>query len=239
MLKKNRGFTLIELLVVIAIIAILAAILFPVFSAAKERGRISNCTSNFRQLHSGMSLYQDDNNGTYPPFLASMYPHYISSKRAYICNGDKTHGRNPFAADWEAYCGFYTVWHIPITDQSYGCSYAYMPRAPFWYFHNSSPGGCWQAATGTGTPAYCYGPYEWVDPKKWIPRFRTWTPILFDWWHAQSGANVNENYQSSLSQKANVLVLIAGGSVKCCRHEREMPCDNQLGTATDPRQILR
>ena len=47
-LGKERGFTLIELLVVIAIIAILAAILFPVFIAAKESGRVTRCLANFR-----------------------------------------------------------------------------------------------------------------------------------------------------------------------------------------------
>ena len=53
---KNSGFTLIELLVVIAIIAILAAILFPVFLAAKEAGRKSTCKSNMKQLNVAAGL---------------------------------------------------------------------------------------------------------------------------------------------------------------------------------------
>ena len=48
--RKARGFTLIELLVVIAIIAILAAILFPVFARARENARKSNCQSNLKQI---------------------------------------------------------------------------------------------------------------------------------------------------------------------------------------------
>ena len=63
---KHRGFTLIELLVVIAIIAILAAILFPVFVQAKERGRQAKCCSNLKQLSQAFFNYCDDNNGTLP-----------------------------------------------------------------------------------------------------------------------------------------------------------------------------
>ncbi len=62
----RRGFTLIELLVVIAIIAILAAILFPVFINAKEQARVSQCISNLKQLHLAFQRYCDDNNGGTP-----------------------------------------------------------------------------------------------------------------------------------------------------------------------------
>ncbi|MCS7253564.1 MAG: DUF1559 domain-containing protein [Armatimonadota bacterium] len=61
-LRKDRSlaFTLIELLVVIAIIAILAAILFPVFARAREKARMTSCTSNLRQLGMGMLMYAQD-----------------------------------------------------------------------------------------------------------------------------------------------------------------------------------
>jgi prepilin-type N-terminal cleavage/methylation domain-containing protein/prepilin-type processing-associated H-X9-DG protein len=61
----RRGFTLIELLVVIAIIAILAAILFPVFARAREAARKANCQSNLRQLGLATSLYLQDHDGRY------------------------------------------------------------------------------------------------------------------------------------------------------------------------------
>jgi prepilin-type N-terminal cleavage/methylation domain-containing protein/prepilin-type processing-associated H-X9-DG protein len=57
---KKRGFTLIELLVVIAIIAILAAILFPVFARAREQARKSTCQSNLKQIVTGMLMYAQD-----------------------------------------------------------------------------------------------------------------------------------------------------------------------------------
>ncbi|GDX39885.1 hypothetical protein LBMAG21_01770 [Armatimonadota bacterium] len=62
----RRGFTLIELLVVIAIIAILAAILFPVFARAREQGRKSVCINNQRQIAVAILLYTQDYDGAYP-----------------------------------------------------------------------------------------------------------------------------------------------------------------------------
>jgi len=66
---KINGFTLIELLVVIAIIAILAAILFPVFAQAREKARQSTCLSNFKQLGTALMMYSDDYDETYPPMI--------------------------------------------------------------------------------------------------------------------------------------------------------------------------
>jgi prepilin-type N-terminal cleavage/methylation domain-containing protein len=71
----GRGFTLIELLVVIAIIAILAAILFPVFAKAREKARQTACINNLRQLGKALNMYADQNDDYYPaaPGAADVY----------------------------------------------------------------------------------------------------------------------------------------------------------------------
>jgi len=66
-MRKSHGFTLIELLVVIAIIAILAAILFPVFAKAREKARQTACTSNQKQIALATIMWAQDNNEALPP----------------------------------------------------------------------------------------------------------------------------------------------------------------------------
>ena len=68
---SRRGFTLIELLVVIAIIAILAAILFPVFAKAREKARAISCTSNMKQVGLAILQYNQDNDEKFPVGLST------------------------------------------------------------------------------------------------------------------------------------------------------------------------
>lgn len=77
----RRAFTLIELLVVIAIIAILAAILFPVFAQAREKARSASCLSNEKQIGLGIMMYVQDYDETYP--MAYYYLNGATSRGGY------------------------------------------------------------------------------------------------------------------------------------------------------------
>ncbi|MDR3708713.1 MAG: DUF1559 domain-containing protein [Capsulimonadaceae bacterium] len=94
----HGGFTLIELLVVIAIIAILAAILFPVFATAREKARATACTSNLKQLGIAFLQYEQDYDELNPAgdsgWMANgwaycLYP-YVKSKAVFTCPDDTT-----------------------------------------------------------------------------------------------------------------------------------------------------
>jgi len=89
---QHRGFTLIELLVVIAIIAILAAILFPVFAQAREKARQTQCLSNGKQIGLGILMYANDYDNLPPIFcfgegyqLAARAMPYIKNREVFRC----------------------------------------------------------------------------------------------------------------------------------------------------------
>lgn len=93
--KLNKGFTLIELLVVIAIIGILAGILLPVLSRARESARSTQCASNVKQIGMGLIMYANENSEAFPSSTADamlslnlLFPNYISDQRVFKCPSD-------------------------------------------------------------------------------------------------------------------------------------------------------
>lgn len=103
-MKQKRGFTLIELLVVIAIIAILAAILFPVFAKARERAKRTTCANNLKQIGTAIQMYGNDYdsylfpqmvwNTVYDPPINTLraYHPYIKSVDIFRCPADGSNG---------------------------------------------------------------------------------------------------------------------------------------------------
>ena len=90
---RRRAFTLIELLVAIAIIAILAAILFPVFAQARESARKTSCAANLYQLGVALQIYARDHDGRLPPRHHDLKPlavPYLNSVTLFRCPSDPT-----------------------------------------------------------------------------------------------------------------------------------------------------
>lgn len=130
MSRIKHGFTLIELLVVIAIIALLAAILFPVFARARENARKSTCLNNLKQIGVALTQYVQDYDETYPP------AHWVGG------------GTVPVGAWLEPYHKNRQLWRCPSDGVNKGAVNANYANQSYawnsWYFN--SDGGQFGAA---------------------------------------------------------------------------------------------
>lgn len=168
----KHGFTLIELLVVIAIMAILAAILFPVFARARSKARSAACLSNCKQLGLGLMMYLQDHDGMYPQnephgaadvsakwWSGRIYP-YVKNRELYVCPGRR-----------EQYIGYsinyrLSGWSAGIDEERIGFPASTVVLADTEPTHKYTPG----RSVGTNPDWILHAPYD-TTIYTWCPPF--------------------------------------------------------------------
>jgi prepilin-type N-terminal cleavage/methylation domain-containing protein/prepilin-type processing-associated H-X9-DG protein len=168
---RRKGFTLVELLVVIAIIAILAAVLFPVFARAREAARKTTCLSNVKNIALAVQLYLSDNGDTLPPW--EVRQEAISYMAAAPGGGvrcddvgpkEMAYRANPYlrwAVVLDEYVKNRDVWRCPSARAVQGASF--IVPGPDWLRHLQSYPGRW----GLGAGGSEFGPCAFSWPPGW------------------------------------------------------------------------
>lgn len=210
--REASGFTLIELLVVIAIIAILAAILFPVFGRARENARRSSCSSNLKQIGLGMMQYSQDFDETLPQIVENqagpLAPQpvepkswvqilnpYIKSYQLWQCPSETTTGATPYNGYWPGA----TVDVSDHTDYFYNGLAAQPPGTNYW--------------EGVRIPKF-----ESVATGILVGDQNPTLPAEYGGWKGQGAKSVNTNYHGSGTNGAycqGILGEVSNGTYGC------------------------
>ncbi|MEO7717785.1 MAG: prepilin-type N-terminal cleavage/methylation domain-containing protein [Capsulimonas sp.] len=225
---KRSGFTLIELLVVIAIIAILAAILFPVFAQAREKARQTSCLSNLRQISLGVMQYTQDYDEYYTPAEvcdipgypigvcaqghAILWPQilqtYTKSQQIFQCPDDSDSKTIPVWAAANGSMGYTKPFHTSYVANAY-VIYGLIPLSRV-----VSPSTTVLMADG-GTTTISAAPY--LVPN--LPKHTAWN--LIDPQDA-NGQSANEDWSGPTVRHSNNMTetLFTDGHVKGMRVDR-------------------
>lgn len=218
-IKFNRAFTLVELLVVIAIIGILAALLLPVLSAAKDKAKRTTCLNNLRQINLGIRMYSDDSSDVSPvtkqPSEKMPSLGYKELMKSYVgLNGRSSPQDRIFACPADTFCysmmrdrnGFFNIWTNAFQGQHEQQRYDY---SSYWFngfnFHtNDNP----QAASWLGIAGRKMSSIK--DPTKTVLVAETSAFFPYSWHQPRTPLQLSADEQPMFLDAKNTVSFVDG-----------------------------